>query len=73
MIPSDFGIFQDVHGSVLVIDGYMKDEILTFPRITLLGKYSDEQEVNDVLSFEIEPIFSRIHIKSSINVRSNFF
>ncbi len=68
-VPSDFGILQGVHGNVLVIDGYMKDEIQTFPKITLHGSYANEQhDVSEVLAFEIEPSFSRINIKSSKNV-----
>ncbi len=68
-VPSAFGIFQGVHGNVLVVDGYMEDEIKTLPKIYLFGKYADEEGLSsEVLTIDIDPSFSEIHIRSSKNV-----
>ncbi len=66
-VPSDFG-----WGEVLVIDGYMKDDVITLPLITLFAKnfptHSDPNGEQEIFTVMIEPSFSNVYMRSELAV-----
>lgn len=69
--PLDFGTYStEFSRKVFVLDGYMKDEVVTLPTVRLRGEFPDDEIELSLYEVQIEPSFSVAEIRSELVVSS---